>query len=92
MVVIIVEWHERDLVEDEGGFMGHSDDKSLEECKKWCGDTDGCNSFSWSKTFGCFLKDKCLTADEPSKINQDFVSYYRPCSESGKRIRAQSQD
>ena len=85
MVHFIIDWIERELVADEGvEITGHSS-KTLEECKIWCGETGGCNSFSWSAQWGCYLKEKCLTEDEPSNegSTNGYKSYYKLCTESG---------
>ena len=81
----IIEWIERDLVADEGVGIPGDSSKTLEECKILCGETDNCNSFSWSAKWGCYLKEKCITENEPSKSggSNEFKSYYKPCKESG---------
>ena len=81
----IIEWIERDLVADEGVGIPGDSSKTLEECKILCGETDNCNSFSWSAKWGCFLKKKCITEDEPSNTggSNGYKTYYKHCTESG---------
>ena len=84
IILLITEWIERPLVADEGtGIGGHNGDngKTLDECKAFCVETDGCNSIAWRNAGDCWLKDKCLTEEEPSDANpaSGFKSYYIPC-------------
>ena len=90
-VLYIVEWIERPKVANTGvgitGIIGNkAGAKTLPECKIWCEDTDGCNSIAFEHTRGdCWLKEKCLTEDEPSDGNvysTVWKSYYRPCKSS----------
>ena len=92
MARFIIEWRGRDLVADEGVGIAHSVFPSimtLDQCKKTCDETDGCNSIAWNmlnNTERCFLKQKCLTEDEPSnpsKDKLDFKSYFKPCTSPG---------
>ena len=90
----IVDWIERDLVANEGGGIAGKNGITLEQCQTWCDQTDGCNSVSYNAdNFYCFLKNKCLTKDEPSKICAQqrcaYKSYYRPCMTSGMGILLQ---
>ena len=87
MVYLIIEWIERELVAYQGVEITMHSSKTLEECKIWCGETDGCNSFSWSSQYGCFLKEKCVTGDEASNAGSSngYKSYYKLCTESGMR-------
>ena len=92
MVLLIIEWIGRQLVADQGvGINGHAGGtagKTLEECELWCDQTDGCNSIAWRTQGDCWLKDKCLTAAEPSNEGNTigFMSYYKPCTVSGMII------
>ena len=85
-------WIERPLAADDGetidGNWGGATGKSLDECKLWCAETDGCNSITWRKGGDCWLKNKCLTPSEPSKTSPSggFMSYYMPCTVSGRII------
>ena len=58
------------------------DGKTLEQCKIWCDQTDGCNSIAWNPNGACWMKEKCLTGNEPGR-NNEFKSYYKPCAGSG---------
>ena len=70
---------------DEGVEIAMNSSKTLEECKIWCDDTDSCNSFSWREQWGCYLKEKCITKDEPSNTggSNGYKTYYKHCTESG---------
>ena len=70
---------------DEGVSITMDPSMNLDECMIWCGDTDGCNSFIWSEDWGCYLKDKCVTMDDPSSTGSTngFKSYYKRCKGSG---------
>ena len=89
MPFLLVVWIERNFVADRGvGIAGHSGGeggKTLDECKLWCDETDGCNSIAWRTEGSCWLKKKCLSEDELSYVgNTDgFMSYYKPCTASG---------
>ena len=91
-ILYIIAWIERFLVADQGvGIAGHSGvagAKTLAECKTWCDETDGCNSIAWRKAGDCWLKEKCLTEDEPNILGNTygFKSYYQPCTGSSMRI------
>ena len=87
-----VEWIERPLVAEQGtGITGHHGTaigKTLDECKTFCVETDGCNSITWRNSGACWLKEKCLTEEEPTHEGNayDFKSYYKPCAPPGMRI------
>ena len=75
-----IDWIERTLVADEGvEIKGVPSGKSLEQCKTWCDETNGCNSIAWAVNGGCYLKKKCLTESDPSKSIYEYKSYYKPC-------------
>eukprot|EP00928_Gymnodinium_smaydae_P011053 TRINITY_DN14132_c0_g1_i1.p1 TRINITY_DN14132_c0_g1~~TRINITY_DN14132_c0_g1_i1.p1 ORF type:complete len:347 (+),score=67.63 TRINITY_DN14132_c0_g1_i1:74-1042(+) len=86
-------WDRSSVVADEGNAVADYNERfySLDECKAICDNTDGCKSFAYSaKANGhCFLKDKCVTSDEPLSSSAsvgDFVTHYKPCSpEPGSR-------
>ena len=86
ILLINTDWIERPLVNDEGvGIDGTSpkdgDGKSFEECKIWCENTEGCNSFSWKSEGNCYLKEKCLSLSDLNSDNpRRFKSYFKPCA------------
>ena len=86
----VVEWFERDLVVDEGvgitGVRSGPLGKTIQECKKWCDENYDCNSIAWNPPGDCYLKEKCLTEDDPWLINKKYKSYYKPCAGSGMSI------
>lgn len=52
---------------------------SLQGCEKLCDQTNGCESFRYcedSPTNECYLKDKTLTGNEPTKNVENCASYY----------------
>ena len=63
--------------------------KTLEQCQRKCDQTDGCKSIAWEPSGMCFLKEKCVTEEEPAKnefqneFQKTFMTYYKPCVESG---------
>ena len=77
-----------EVVEDEGNGVGVKYWVSFETCASFCEETSGCNSFahcemSEEKTGDCWLKDKFLDGNEPSKISTNgCTTYYK--SSSGK--------
>ena len=83
---------ERPLVDDEGigiaGTSGGLSGKTLGECKTFCVETAGCNSITWHHSGECWLKEKCVTKDEPSETDNTFgfKSYYMPCTGKGIHI------
>ena len=81
MFIVEHNWKERELVLHEGNGLGGSNGRySLDECKKWCDRTDGCNSISYRRTYKqCYLKDKCVTPNDDSKAVYDYKTYYKPC-------------
>ena len=83
MVLLIIEWIERDLVVDVGAVITMHPSKTLDDCMIWCSKTEGCNSFTWSEEWGCYLKEQCLTGDEPSskENNNGQKSYYKSCKD-----------
>ena len=93
VIFLVIEWIERPLVAEEGtGLGGHgggSSGKTLDECKAWCVETGGCNSIVWRDAGDCWLKDRCVTAEEPSNECRfqnecnGFKTYYIPCTGSG---------
>ena len=81
---LIIEWIERDLVTDVGASITMHPSKTPNDCLNSCDKTEGCNSFTWSEQLGCYLKEKCLTGDEPSskENNNGLKSYYKSCKDS----------
>ena len=64
------------------GHAGGTSGKTLDECKAFCDETAGCNSIAWRSAGDCWLKEKCLTLEEPSNTGNvnGFKSYYKPCT------------
>ena len=69
-----------------GGHDGGSDAKTLDQCKSWCVQTDGCHSIVWRAAGDCWMNDKCVTAEDQSADGSNhngFKSYYIPCTGPG---------
>jgi len=77
-------WTSRSLVLREGAGLGDFRG-TLPECEKLCEDTQGCNSFAYSRPYGggahhCHLKDRVITPnDEVAKTVPVavFETYYK---------------
>ena len=85
---------ERNLVASEGEDITHLNadphGKTLEQCQHTCDQTDGCKSITWGPSGKCFLKKKCVTEQENSNIDENFMTYYKPCVGSGICILIQT--
>ena len=89
IIIPILGWLERKLVAEEGAGIGVSfKSRTLHECQSLCDEDNDCNSIAYSLRYQiCYLKDKCVTAEEPtnSKVRW-YKSYYRPCPMPGINI------
>ena len=68
---------------NEGKSLGDIRDKTLEQCKALCEQTQMCASFAYS-SFGyykgsCSLKDKHVEPNEAQKVATGYQTYYKAC-------------
>jgi len=64
---------------DEGTEVGKSSGGSLQDCELSCTLNPICRSLSFTTNWGglCFLKNKVVTPNTPTKYDANFVSYYQ---------------
>ena len=66
----------------QGSHIGGFEGASLDACKRLCEEDKARNSITWETPDGqinCWLKEKCLSANEPNETNVDkSSSYYIP--------------
>jgi len=75
------QWLETDLVHDEGRELKRLQHVTADDCKRECDSIDTCHSFSFTAGgHRCHLKDKCVSPNERSKHNDDYVTFYKLCS------------
>lgn len=72
-------WTSRSLVLREGASLGDHR-ASLAECEKLCEDSQGCNSFAYSRPYGggarqCHLKDKVISPDDEAAKTAPSAGY-----------------
>ena len=73
-------WNSLDNVaEQEGNSVGDYSEKTLDQCKELCDDSDKCNSLAFSDG-NCHLKDKCIDTTEPQKLVQGYKTHYKECN------------
>ena len=67
---------------DEGNHLAVQYWITLNACKSFCDETDGCNSFAHcptDDTGDCWLKDKTLDGSEPTRYHGTCTTYYDEC-------------
>jgi len=78
------------VVVDEGNttFYHNNTFFPLQTCVYFCETDPNCKSFAYDSYSGyCFLKDKCVSADDPVispdafPASRNFKTYYKPCGE-----------
>ena len=62
----------------EGASVGDFNGKTVKQCKLLCDLNKRCNSFAFGGGSWCHLKDKCIQASEPQKVN-GYHTYYKDC-------------
>jgi cellulose 1,4-beta-cellobiosidase len=76
-----VPYHETEFViVEEGLSVGDHYHRfySLDECKRLCDQTTGCNSFAYSQG-ACHLKDKCVSKLDALRVGNRFKTYFKSC-------------
>ena len=68
---------------DEGNDLGLLYWITLDACKTFCRETEGCNSFAHchdsSDTGNCWIKDKTLLGNETTREHDTCTTYYSAC-------------
>ena len=69
------------VVIDEGNEVGHHQHVDVDQCKKHCDQTSGCNSFAIAMhgNRDCHLKDKVLHGNEATRQAPGWNFYYLIC-------------
>ena len=67
--------------------VGYGENKTLEECKKFCDEMESCNSFKWCDDV-CYLNDNKIIAEmELFNKSAGCVTAYKYC-ETGKETKS----
>ena len=78
--ISVGKWSSLDNVADqEGNSVGDYNEKTLDQCKERCNESDRCNSLAFSDG-NCHLKDKCIDSSEPQRLVQGYETHYKECN------------
>ncbi|CAE7649994.1 unnamed protein product [Symbiodinium pilosum] len=65
------------LAEDEGGAVGEVDTRSLSECQRGCSENAECNSISFCREWGCWMKSRSFSGGEPTQTKGSCRTYFK---------------
>ncbi|CAE6922422.1 unnamed protein product [Symbiodinium natans] len=69
------------LAQNEGGSVGQVSTSSASECQNSCEQNPACNSVSFCREWGCFLKDRSFTGTEATQQKGSCRTFFKmPCS------------